>query len=210
MKKLLVLMLMFSISVEIWALPEYREGMHTYLQQHKKLSYRFDSLSLGRSLALLADFSGIEYTVDPSINLDRTTRMIYKDVTPLYLLQEIMRKFNLKYQVVGKNKIHIIPNVPNAISTTIKTTNQVPQLWSSHKLLDISIEQCAKKGYQALQDLGFSQIVQSQYYIYGNYLNNCAAVKCVVLNEQSFVYTAAAGEDVKQVEKLRNEIMKKL
>ncbi|MFW1951761.1 hypothetical protein [Acinetobacter beijerinckii] len=52
--------------------------------------------------------------------------------------------------------------------------------------------------------------MQNQYYVYGNSQNNRAAVKCVDLDQQSFVYAMVAGEDVKQVEKLRNQIIKEL
>jgi hypothetical protein len=85
-----------------------------------------------------------------------------------------------------------------------------PQLWSHHKLLKETPELCALKGVSILNSLGFKSVVKNGNYVYGNFSNNRAAIKCVKINKQTFVYTAVAGSDVKLVEKLRNEISWKL
>ncbi|WP_217693834.1 hypothetical protein [Thalassotalea sp. PP2-459] len=85
-----------------------------------------------------------------------------------------------------------------------------PQLWSHHKLLKETPELCAVKGVSILSSLGFKSIVKNGNYVYGNFSSNRAAIKCVSVNKQTFVYTAVAGADVKLVEKLRNEIAWKL
>lgn len=85
-----------------------------------------------------------------------------------------------------------------------------PQLWSHHKILKESPELCAVKGVTILNSLGFKSVVKNGHYVYGNFNNNRAAFKCVEVNQQTFVYLAVAGADVKIVEKLRNEIAWKL
>ena len=85
-----------------------------------------------------------------------------------------------------------------------------PQLWSHHKALKETPEICAVKGVSILNSLGFKSVVKNGNYVYGNFSNNRAAIKCVKVNKQTFVYTAVAGADVKLVEKLRNEISWKL
>lgn len=84
-----------------------------------------------------------------------------------------------------------------------------PQVWSDHKELNISESACAEKGIQILNSLGFVQVVKSSHgeYIYGNYSNNRAAIKCVSVNGRTFVYSIVAGPNRTVVEKLRNEIM---
>ena len=58
--------------------------------------------------------------------------------------------------------------------------------------------------------LGFTSVVKNDNYVYGNYLNNRAAIKCVPLARTSFLYLAVAGSDRNIVEKLRNDISKKM
>ncbi len=84
-----------------------------------------------------------------------------------------------------------------------------PQVWSDHKELNISESACAEKGMQILNSLGFIQVVKSSHgeYIYGNYSNNRAVIKCVSVNGQTLVYSIVAGPKKAIVEKLRNEIM---
>tara|TARA_R110002153_G_scaffold124543_12_gene271053 strand:- start:2195 stop:2638 length:444 start_codon:yes stop_codon:yes gene_type:complete len=90
------------------------------------------------------------------------------------------------------------------------TKEYTPQLWSHHKLLKETPELCATKGVSILNSLGFKSVVKNGNYVYGNFNNNRAAIKCIKINEQSFVYMAVAGPDPKLVEKLRNEISWKL
>lgn len=82
-----------------------------------------------------------------------------------------------------------------------------PQIWSGHKSLNISAEKCAEKGVVILESLGFNKVVKNGNYVYGNYSNNRAAIKCVAVEKNTFVYAAVAGAQVKIVEKLRNEIV---
>jgi hypothetical protein len=82
-----------------------------------------------------------------------------------------------------------------------------PHVWSDHKILKISTEACAEKGTEILESLGFTQIVKNGSYVYGNYSNNRAVIKCTSVGESTFVYAVVAGPKVKVVEKLRNEIV---
>ena len=84
-----------------------------------------------------------------------------------------------------------------------------PQIWSDHRELNISESACAEKGIQILNSLGFIQVVKSSHgeYIYGNYSNNRAAIKCISINNQTLVYSIVAGPKKAIVERLRNEIM---
>ena len=83
-----------------------------------------------------------------------------------------------------------------------------PHVWSSHKELDIPAAACGQKGMDILNSLGFNNVVKSTHgeYIYGNYISNRAAVKCVPQGEGTFLYVVVAGPEVKTVEKLRNQI----
>jgi len=86
----------------------------------------------------------------------------------------------------------------------------IPQVWSDHKILNISEEICAQKGVDILTTLGFERIVMRGSYVYGNYINNRAAIKCTRVENKTFVYAVVAGPKVKIVERLRNEIIWKL
>ena len=84
-----------------------------------------------------------------------------------------------------------------------------PHVWSDHKELNISASECGDKGVEVLNSLGFVQIVKSSHgeYVYGNYSNNRAAVKCISVGGQTLVYSIVAGPKRALVEQLRNEIM---
>ncbi|XPF93512.1 hypothetical protein ACM9HF_16010 [Colwellia sp. RE-S-Sl-9] len=85
-----------------------------------------------------------------------------------------------------------------------------PQLWSSHKVLNETPAQCANKGVGILTSLGFTSVIKNGDYVYGNFNKNRAAIKCVAIEKQTFVYFAVAGAKVKLVEELRNKISWKL
>lgn len=102
----------------------------------------------------------------------------------------------------------VAPSQAAAIPVVKK--DKIPQIWSDHKIVQMSVETCATKGVDILTTLGFSQIVKNGSYVYGNYINNRAAIKCTAVTEHTFVYAVVAGPNVKQVERLRNEIVWKL
>lgn len=85
-----------------------------------------------------------------------------------------------------------------------------PYLWSSQKMLEQSPDTCANKAVETLKALSFISVVKNGSYVYGTLLANRAAIKCVPNGDGTFVYTAVAGPDVKQVERLRNEIFWRL
>ena len=85
-----------------------------------------------------------------------------------------------------------------------------PQLWSSQKMLSQSPEACASEAVEILKALQFVSVAKNGTYVYGNLLSNRAAIKCVPNGEGTFVYTAVAGPEKKQVERLRNEIFWRL
>lgn len=82
-----------------------------------------------------------------------------------------------------------------------------PQIWSGHKVFKGTLEMCSSKGKAILESLGFIHVVKNGNFVYGNFSNNRAVIKCVSISKGAFVYTAVAGPKVKLVEKLRNEIM---
>ena len=82
-----------------------------------------------------------------------------------------------------------------------------PHIWSDHKVLNGSVSSCAAKGKSILESLGFIHVVKNGNYVYGNFSNNRAAIKCVSVSDSTFVYTAVAGPKVEVVRKLRNEIV---
>ncbi len=82
-----------------------------------------------------------------------------------------------------------------------------PHIWSDHKIFEGTIEMCASKASAILNSLGFLHVVKNGYFVYGNFSNNRAVIKCVSISESTFFYAAVAGPKVQLVEKLRNEIM---
>lgn len=101
----------------------------------------------------------------------------------------------------------ILPSDKQAKEISLGAT---PQVWSGHKVLNMSAVACAIKGEQILQSLQFQQIVKNSNYVYGNYQGNRAAVKCVTQGTQTFMYAIVAGADVKQVEHLRNQVVQNI
>jgi len=97
---------------------------------------------------------------------------------------------------------YVSATLPSNTSTSVVP----PQLWSSHLQLNMQASACASKGYSVLSTLGMSSIVQNDTYVYGNYDSSRIAVKCVPMNDQSFVYIAVAGPSKEVAERLRNDI----
>lgn len=85
-----------------------------------------------------------------------------------------------------------------------------PQLWSAQKILSKSPEACADESVEILKALQFISVAKNGTYVYGNLLSNRAAIKCIPNGEGTFVYTAVAGPEKEQVERLRNEIFWRL
>jgi hypothetical protein len=86
-----------------------------------------------------------------------------------------------------------------------------PNLWSGHKAVSYSPGECASRGVEILEALSFIGIVRNGSYVYGNLMANRAAIKCVSNGDDgTFVYAAVAGPEVRQVERLRNEIVWRL
>ena len=78
----------------------------------------------------------------------------------------------------------------NVASTNDNTSDNsaAPQLWSTHKKLDLTAKECALIGRSTLDSLGFTSVVQNKNYVYGVFGKNKAAVKCVEMDNISFVY----------------------
>ncbi|WP_221799299.1 hypothetical protein [Oceanobacter mangrovi] len=112
----------------------------------------------------------------------------------------------MKYLVVGL-AIFLTACASNKEIETVTVQKEFsPHLWSDHKLLKTTSDLCATKGESILSSLGFSQVVRNGTYVYGNFSNNRAAIKCVEVPEGTFVYAAVAGPKVEVVRSLRNEI----
>ena len=107
-----------------------------------------------------------------------------------------------------EQKVATSPAPAKILSKTVYTGQPyTPQLWSGHKVLTLSAEQCAAKGKVVLETMQFGSVMQNGNYVYGNHQQNRAAVKCVPLDNGSFLYVAVAGRQKKAVEALRNEIV---
>lgn len=89
---------------------------------------------------------------------------------------------------------------------TALEANHPPSLWSHHKVLEMPLASCAIKARQALESLGYTQVVQANDSAYGNHGNTRAIVKCAEIQYGSFVYMTVGGADAKAVEKQRNAI----
>ncbi|WP_139056498.1 hypothetical protein [Rheinheimera sp. A13L] len=111
--------------------------------------------------------------------------------------------------LLGGCTSNTVKEIPQEKEIEVRTIQKefTPHIWSDHKILKISTEACAEKGKEILESLGFNQIIKNGSYVYGNYSNNRAVIKCSSVNESTFVYAAVAGPKVKVVEKLRNEIV---
>lgn len=108
----------------------------------------------------------------------------------------------------SKNTVH--SHVESVNKPLLIETQYTPQIWSDHKVVLSTPEVCAKKSKEILGVLGFSRIVKNGNFVYGNYINNRAAVKCIRVGKETLVYAIVAGPEVKTVERLRNEIVWKL
>jgi len=102
-----------------------------------------------------------------------------------------------------------IPGTGDVKVVTIKNT-PLPQVWSDHKLVTYAPDVCADKGVDILKTQGFTDVIKNNTYVYGNYVNNRAAIKCTEVEEKTFVYAIVAGPDVEIVERLRNDIVNQL
>lgn len=209
MYKLLIGLLFFFIFQNSFAMPDYRAEMRKKLQDQKVSKFNFEDASVSTVTHLIKHEFGITFSFDANVDQNKTAPIRLKNSNFLQFLEVGLNKLDMSYQVVSPNSIKIMAKAQQAPQLK-PSLNSPPQLWSDHKQLNLSVGACADKGYKVLQKLGFSKIVQNQFNVYGNFQNNRAAVKCVDQNQQSFVYAMVAGEDVKQVEKLRNAIMKEL
>jgi hypothetical protein len=88
--------------------------------------------------------------------------------------------------------------------------SEPPHLWSGQKVVGQTPDSCAANGVKILKALSFVSVVKNDSYVYGTLMANRAAIKCIPNGEETFVYAAVAGPDVKQVERLRNEIVWRL
>lgn len=109
--------------------------------------------------------------------------------------------------LIPKTALQPMTSPPQQLATSSSSASLAPpQLWSSHLQLNMQASACASKGYSVLSTLGMSSIVQNDTYVYGNYDSSRIAVKCVPMNDQSFVYIAVAGPSKEVAERLRNDI----
>lgn len=209
MNRFLIGLLFLFMLQNSFAMPEYQAEMRKRLQEQKVSKFNFEDASVSTVTHLIQHQFGINFSFDANVDQNKTVPIRLKDSNFLQLLEAGLNKLDMRYQVVSPNHIKIMAKAQQAHQLN-PSLDSTPQLWSDHKRLKLTVGECAQKGYAALQKLGFSKIVQNQYYVYGNSQNNRAVVKCVDLGQQSFVYAMVAGEDVKQVEKLRNQIIKEL
>lgn len=94
------------------------------------------------------------------------------------------------------------------VQASVPKEPKLPQLWSGHKLLPVSVQVCAEKAQAALTTLGYANLIQKGHFSYGNLKGNRASVKCVEIPAGALVYFAVAGRDRDTVGTLRNDIAK--
>ena len=90
------------------------------------------------------------------------------------------------------------------------TPNTVPALGSWFKTLTKSYEACRIQSNFVLQKIGVTNLVETDYGIYGNFKNNRVVVKCLDQQKKSIVWVAVAGMDYDSTELLRNKIVKEI
>ena len=123
-----------------------------------------------------------------------------KNPTPIFLALIFIS------QLSGCSSSQKTVTPPTTIVEHKITKSVTPHLWSGHKVLPESEALCAEKSKSILHSLGFKSVVQNGSFTYGNFNDNRAALKCLTVAKQTFVYYAVAGPQVKLVETLRNEI----
>jgi hypothetical protein len=165
--------------------------------------------------AVLAELIRIQSTTQNQINISHAYLLIIlsKVDTSQYQMLEQNRGFTfttptgtLRFERPRSNKA--TEQAAKAVEGSYHSVP--PQLWSDHRQLNSSVNECAEKGLQALQTLGYSNIVNNGNFSYGTFNSNRAAVKCVANGTGSFVYLMVAGSDRNTVEKLRNELLWKV
>lgn len=198
------IVILFLCSSWAFALPEYRIDMQQKLQSYPTSKFSFQTASISTITTLLAHQTGIQFELDPQIDNKKEIAIFLQNSNFLQFLQYGLDKLDLDYQVIAPNRIKIIPKV---MDTEQLIKQKALQLWSDHRILALSVGQCATKAEQTLQQLGLTQIVRQQNFVYGNAQAQRVAVKCVPLDKQTFMYVAVAGEQRERVEKLRNQII---
>jgi hypothetical protein len=171
--------------------------------------------------AVLAELIRIESTTQNKI---KTQNKI--NISHAYLLIILSKVDTSQYQMLEQNRGFTFTTPTGTLrferpesnkatkqaAKAVEDSNQSvpPQLWSDHRQLTSSVKECAEKGLQALQTLGYSNIANNGNFSYGTFNSNRAAVKCVANGTGSFVYLMVAGSDRNSVEKLRNELLWKV
>ena len=82
-----------------------------------------------------------------------------------------------------------------------------PRIWSGHRELPLSAEQCARKAENILAQMHMQQIAKSGHYVYAKFNQHGVAVKCIAIGSGTFMYAIVAGQDKALIERLRNEIV---
>lgn len=107
------------------------------------------------------------------------------------------------------------PALPQAPSHSFKSNQEFnkqglksapPQVWSHHQSLNVSADSCAERATKAMDQLGLSSVVRQGTYTYANYQDKRAVIKCVPMQDQSFVYLVASGNKVSEVKHLRDQL----
>ena len=141
---------------------------------------------------------------------DHKSAVMLNDIVQNLLKHNLNTNFFKEKETSSIAKIILTNTESDITQSNNPQISYTPQLWSHHKQLKTSPELCAKKGVDILNFLGFSSVVKNGDYVYGNFNQNRATIKCVGFDSTTFVYTAVAGKNVKQVEQLRNKISWKL
>lgn len=106
MKIIIILFLSVFYASKIYAKPEYRTEMQSYLKQ-KNFSFSFENMDISTLKFLLEHEKKVSVLIDSSVNQSLTTSIRLKDADFLTYLNITTQKLGLQYQVLNKTTIRI-------------------------------------------------------------------------------------------------------
>lgn len=107
MKALLLGTLLCAISASSFALPEHHENMRHYLKEGKRISFRFDDMTVQTLVFLLESEKKIKVVLDQNVDTKQEIPVNIRDLHFLAFLEISLKKLGLKYEVLDPKTIRI-------------------------------------------------------------------------------------------------------
>lgn len=107
MKALLLGTLLCAISVSNFALPKHHENMRHYLKEGKRISFRFDDMTVQTLVFLLESEKKVKVVLDQNVDTKQEILLNISDLHLLAFLEISLKKLGLKYDVLDLKTIRI-------------------------------------------------------------------------------------------------------